>query len=120
MATLSSPRILENMRCEVTVIQVFDENMTFKILDAEAEDEKAQQDDLIPENAATSPVAYSQKSVKSGRTEAKRSITPPDGLISSLGLSSFLRCPCVCVCEYVCYFPLNILLSLRFITHAST
>lgn len=72
--------------------------MTFEISDAEAEDEKAQQDDLIPENAATSPVAYSQKSVKSGRTEAKRSITPPDGLISSLGLSSFLRCPCVRVC----------------------
>jgi hypothetical protein len=75
--------------------------MKSTILDAEAEDEKALQDDAAPESAASSPVAFAQKSIKSGRVEAKRSITPPDGLISSLGLSSFLRCVCVCVCVRV-------------------
>lgn len=75
--------------------------MKSTILDAEAEDEKALQDDAAPESAASSPVAFAQKSIKSGRVEAKRSITPPDGLISSLGLSSFLRWVCECVCVLV-------------------
>jgi hypothetical protein len=58
--------------------------------DAEAEDEKVLLDDLS-DSAVNSPMASAQKLKTSARSEVKRSLTPPDGLMSSLGLSSFLR-----------------------------
>ena len=63
------------------------------VTDAEAEEEKGVADDSFPESSASSstPTPAPSQKLKAPKSEMKRSITPPDGLMSSLGLSSFLR-----------------------------
>ena len=65
--------------------------LLFIFVDAEAEEKSA--DDSFPDSLISSPSPTPNISIKAKipRSEMKRSITPPDGLMSSLGLSSFLR-----------------------------